>query len=84
MFKRTSKRVYIVLGARKPDISFSEDRFLMMGSMTFCLNLFPLKDISSNTTYCLNFVEKCLNSSKNVYMYSSGFFRLNFVYTYNG
>ena len=39
--------------------------------MTFRLNPFRLKDISSkdissNTTFRLNFVEKCLNSSKNV------------------
>ena len=66
MFKRTSKRVYIVLDARKPDFSFFEDRFLVMGSMTFRLNLFALKEISSNTTFCLNVVEKYLHSSKNV------------------
>ena len=66
MLKSTSKRVYIDLDARIPDFSFSEDRFLVMGSMTFRLNLFPLKDISSNTTFYLNFVEKCLDSSKNI------------------
>ena len=66
MFKSTSKRVYIDLDARKSDFSISEDRFLVMGSMAFRLNLFRLKDISSNKTFCLNFVEKCLNSSKNV------------------
>ena len=50
MFKSTSTRVYmyIDLDARKPDFSISEDRFLVMGSMAFRLNLFRLKDISSN------------------------------------
>ena len=76
--------MYIDLDARKPDFSISEDKFLVMVSMAFRLNLFRLKDIPSknispNTTFCLKFVEKCPNSSKNVY-----FFRLNFVYTYNG
>ena len=67
MLKSTSKRVYIDLDARKTaDFSISEDRFLVMGSMAFRLNLFRLKDISSNTTFCLNFIEKSLNSSKNV------------------
>ena len=79
MFKSTSNRVYIDLDARKPDFSISEDRFLVMGSMTF-----RLKDISSNTTFCLNFVEKCLNSSKMYKCFFPIFFRLNFVYTYNG
>ena len=66
MFKSTSKRVYIDLDARKLDFTFSEDMFLVMGCMTFRLNLFPLKDISLNTTFCLNFIGKCLNTSKNV------------------
>ena len=47
MSKSTSMRVYIDLDARKPDFSISEDRFLVMGSMAFRLNLFRLKDISS-------------------------------------
>ena len=47
MFKSTSTRVYIDLDAKKPDFSIFEDRFLVMGSMTFCLNLFRLMDISS-------------------------------------
>ena len=47
MSKSTSTRVYIDLDARKPDFSISEDRFLVMGSMAFRLNLFRLKDISS-------------------------------------
>ena len=47
MFESTSTRVYIDLDARKPDFYISEDRFLVMGSMTFRLNLFRLKDISS-------------------------------------
>ena len=62
MFKSASTGVYIDLDARKPDFSISEDRFLVMGSITFQLNLFRLKDIlskeiSSNMTFCLNFVE---------------------------
>ena len=84
MFKITSKRVYIDLDARKPDFSFSGDRFLVNGFMTFRLNLFPLKDISSNTTFCQNFVEKCLIRLKMSKCIRLDFFHLNFVYTYNG
>ena len=56
MFKDISTRVYIDLDARKPDYSISVDRFLVMESMTFRLNLFRLKgisskDISSNTIF---------------------------------
>ena len=62
MFESTSTRIYIDLDARKPDFNISEDRFLVMGSMTFCLNLFRLNDISSKRhfveyEFCLNFVE---------------------------
>ena len=76
MFKSTSKRVYIDLDARKSDFFISEDRFIVMGSMTLRLNLFRLKAISSNTTLCLNFVEKCLNSSKMSKCFSSDLFVL--------
>ena len=51
MFKSTSTRVYSDLDARKPDFSISEDRFLVMGSMTFRLNLFRIKDISSKSHF---------------------------------
>ena len=54
-----------------------------MASMAFCQNLFRLKVISSK----IHFAEYdiCLNSSKSVQIcLKCLFFRLNFVYTYNG